>query len=95
MATERYTSVWDALGDSPEEAENLKVRSELMRALRRTVKAWDVPQKEAAARLGVTQPRLNDLLQGKIDKFSLDALVNLLPGAQLKLEFEIISCTAA
>ncbi|KPX76434.1 MULTISPECIES: helix-turn-helix domain-containing protein [Pseudomonas syringae group] len=89
MANERYTSVWDALVESPEEAENLRVRSKLMRALTEVVKAWSVPQKEAAERLHVTQPRLNDLLKGKIDKFSLDALVNLLAGANLEIEIEV------
>ncbi|QEU31502.1 helix-turn-helix domain-containing protein [Pseudomonas luteola] len=89
MANERATSVWDALVDSPEEAENLRVRSKLMRAITRTVKAWDVPQKEAAQRLHITQPRLNDLLKGKIDKFSLDALVNMLAGANLEIEIQV------
>lgn len=89
MANERSTSVWDALVDSPEEAQNLRVRSKLMRAISRNVKAWDIPQKEAAARLHITQPRLNDLLKGKIDKFSLDALVNLLANADLEIEIDV------
>ena len=86
MANERSTSVWDALVDSPEEAENLRLRSKLMRASTRTVKGWEVSQKEAAQRLHVTQPRLNDLLKGKIDKFSLDALVNMLASANLEID---------
>ncbi|MFK7608836.1 MULTISPECIES: helix-turn-helix domain-containing protein [unclassified Pseudomonas] len=86
MANERSTSVWDALVDSPEEAENLRLRSKLMRAITRTVKGWEVSQKEAAQRLHVTQPRLNDLLKGKIDKFSLDALVNMLASANLEID---------
>lgn len=89
MANERYTSVWDALADSPEEAENLRVRAKLIRAIASCVKEWDVTQKEAAERLHVTQPRLNDLLKGKIDKFSLDALVNMLSGANLEVEIEV------
>ena len=89
MANERATSVWDALVDTPEEAENLRVRSQLMRAIRQVVKTWDVSQKEAAQRLHITQPRLNDLLKGKIDKFSLDALVNMLAGANLEIEVHI------
>ena len=90
MANERATSVWDALVDSPEEAENLRIRSQLMRALTRTVKGTGSSAKDAAARLRVTQPRLNDLLKGKIDKFSLDALVNLLGAADLALEISVI-----
>ena len=95
MANERYTSVWDALVDTPEEAENLRVRSELIMALTRVVKGWNLSQREAAARLHVTQPRLNDLLKGKIDKFSLDALVNMLTGANLRIEIEVTECSAA
>jgi predicted XRE-type DNA-binding protein len=89
MANERSTSVWDALVDSPEEAENLRLRSKLMRAITRTVKGWEVSQKEAAKRLHVTQPRLNDLLKGKIDKFSLDALVNMLASANLEIDVTV------
>ncbi|PBK50992.1 XRE family transcriptional regulator [Pseudomonas syringae pv. actinidiae] len=87
--------MWDALVDTPEEAENLRVRSELIIALTSVIKGWNIPQREAAARLHVTQPRLNDLLKGKIDKFSLDALVNMLTGANLKIEIEVTECSAA
>jgi predicted XRE-type DNA-binding protein len=52
-------------------------------------------QKDAAAKLHVTQPRLNDLLKGRIDKFSLDALVNMLAGAELKIQIEVTSLAAA
>lgn len=89
MANERSTSVWDALVDSPEEAENLRLRSKLMRVLTKTVKSWDLPQKEAAKQLHVTQPRLSELMNGKIDKFSLDALVNLLACADLEIELTV------
>ena len=89
MANERVTSVWDLLVDSPEEAENLRVRSQLMRAIKQVVNDWSISQKEAAQRLHITQPRLNDLLKGKIDKFSLDALVNMLASANLKIEIHV------
>ncbi|WP_081798204.1 XRE family transcriptional regulator [Pseudomonas sp. RL] len=89
MANERYSSVWDALVESPEEAENLRVRSTLIRAVTDVVNSWGVTQKEAAERLHVTQPRLSDLLKGKIDKFSLDALVNLLAKADLQIEIKV------
>ncbi|MFA0997892.1 MULTISPECIES: helix-turn-helix domain-containing protein [Pseudomonas syringae group] len=95
MPNERYTSVWDALIDTPQEAENLRVRSELMMALTRAVNGWGLPQREAATRLHITQPRLNDLLKGKVDKFSLDALVNLLSGANLKIAIEVTERSAA
>lgn len=89
MANERSASVWDALADTPEEADNLWLRSQLMRILVKTVRAWDLPQKDAARRLHVTQPRLSELLNGKIDKFSLDALVNLLANADLEVDFTV------
>ena len=89
MANERVTSVWDVLVDLPEEAENLRVRSQLMRAIKQVVNDWDISQKEAAQRLHITQPRLNDLLKGKIEKFSLDALVNMLASANLKIEIHV------
>src|SRR5215469_13328567 len=77
MTTEVVESVWEALEETPTEAENMKLRSILMIAITETVTAWHVTQIEAARRLGVTQPRLNDLLRGRVGKFSLDALVAL------------------
>lgn len=89
MTNERSTSVWDALFDSPAEAENLRLRAKLMRVLTRIVQSWDLPQKDAARRLHLTQPRLSDLLNGKIDKFSLDALVNILANVDLEVDFTV------
>jgi predicted XRE-type DNA-binding protein len=60
-----------------------------MIAISEAVAAWDVTQVEAARRLGVTQPRLNDLLRGRIDKFSIDALVELAARAGLAVHLEI------
>ena len=89
MSTEAFESVWDALEDTPTEAANMRLRSSLMIAINEAVSAWRVNQTEAARRLGVTQPRLNDLLRGRIDKFSLDALVELAAGAGLAVQLEI------
>ncbi|MEI2781110.1 MAG: helix-turn-helix transcriptional regulator [Candidatus Competibacter sp.] len=76
-ATETYANVWDALADTPQEAANLKVRSELMSQIAALVEARGWTQAEAARRCGVTQPRLNNLLRGRLSRFSLDALVNI------------------
>jgi predicted XRE-type DNA-binding protein len=73
----RFASGWDAIEDTAEQAENMRLRSELMIAIRQVVEGWGVVQAEAAKRLGLTQPRLNDLLRGRIGKFSLDALVGI------------------
>lgn len=89
MAIDYYDSVWDAIEDTPEEALNMRLRSELMAKIANRVREWGVTQKEAAHRLGITQPRLNDLLCGRINKFSLDALVNLTAPAHFHLELEI------
>lgn len=90
MKSETFESVWDALCDTPEEAANMKVRAELMLNIRERVKAWGLTQEEAAKRLHLTRPRLNDLLRGKIDKFSLDALVNIATAAGLALHIELV-----
>lgn len=89
MKSETFSNVWDALCDTPAEAANMTARSDLMRAITAHVKGWNMPQEEAAARLGITRPRLSDLLRGKIDKFSLDALVNLTAAAGLHIEMRI------
>ena len=67
----------------------MRARSELMIALRARVESWHVSQQEAARRMGITQPRLNDLLRGRLDKFSLDALVNLAAKAGLAVRIEV------
>jgi predicted XRE-type DNA-binding protein len=72
-----YASVWDAIADTPEEAANLVARSELMDKITEIVESKGWTQAEAAKRCGVTQPRINDLLRGRISRFSLDALVNI------------------
>jgi predicted XRE-type DNA-binding protein len=74
---EEFENVWDALADTPEEAANLTLRSDLMMNIETIVKENGWTQAEAAKRCGVTQPRINDLLRGKIARFSLDALVNI------------------
>ena len=86
---ETYADVFDALSDTPAEAANMKARADLLGIIVEHVKSWGLPQEAAAARLGITRPRLNDLLRGKLGKFSLDALVNLATAAGLALEIRI------
>lgn len=74
---ESFDSVWDALGFSPEEAANLEARSDLIIQIRELIRSKKWTQAAAAKRCGVSQPRINDLLRGRIDKFSIDALVNM------------------
>ncbi len=90
MKKQRFASVWDAIEPSRAQAANMKARAELMIAIRATVTAWRVTQGSAAKRLGLTQPRLNDLMRGRINKFSLDALINLATRAGLAVRVEVV-----
>ena len=85
-----YASVWDAIADTPEQAANLRARAELMQKIAAQLKRHDWTQAQAASRCGVTQPRINDLLRGRIARFSLDALVNIATalGFQVRVDLE-------
>lgn len=89
MKIERFENVWDALEADPAERERLRLRSQLMDALRDRIEHWKVTQAEAAKRLKITQPRLNDLLKGRFNKFSLGALFDLATRAGLKIKLSI------
>lgn len=89
-----FASVWDALEDSPSEAINMRLRSDLMIAIREAVMDWGMTQAAAARRLEVTQPRLNDLLRGRINNFSLDALTQMAVRAGLDVRMKIASAVA-
>ena len=89
--SETFSSVWDALADTPEQAANLRARAELMQQIAAIVKESKWTQVEAAAQCGITQPRMNDLLRGRVSRFSLDALVNVATalGRRVHLELEV------
>jgi predicted XRE-type DNA-binding protein len=89
MTRRSYESVWDAIEKTPEAAAAMKMRSSLLIAIEQKVESWGVTQATAARRLGITQPRLNDLLRGKIDKFSLDMLIEIAAKADLKVRMQI------
>ena len=84
-----YASVWDALADTPEQAANLRARAELMRQIAAIVRESGWTQAEAAARCGVTQPRMNDLLRGRVSRFSIDALVNIATAIGWTVRFDL------
>ena len=89
MSNETFASVWDAIEDNAVEAENMKLRASLMMALDRHIRTKGWTQAEAARRLGVTQPRISDLLRGKIPLFSIDTLVGMLTEAGLRVEMRV------
>jgi predicted XRE-type DNA-binding protein len=84
-----FESVWDAIEPDKAVAANLKARAELMIAIHKTVLGWNTTQAKAAKKIGITQPRLNDLLKGRIEKFSLDALINHATKAGLDVKVEV------
>jgi predicted XRE-type DNA-binding protein len=86
-------NVFRDLGFGDAEAENLKLRSTLMQRIEKFVKQSNMTQSEAASVLDVTQPRLNQLLKGKIQLFSLDALVNMLANAGMRLTLTVEKAT--
>ena len=71
-------NVFRDLGFSPEEAEHLKIRSDLMIRLTKLIERRGLTQAQAAQLLGVTQPRISDVVRGKIDRFSVDSLIEML-----------------
>jgi predicted XRE-type DNA-binding protein len=83
---QQFASVWDAIEDTPAEAENMKLRSTLMIALKNHIVSTGLSQSEAAKLLSVTQPRLSDLMRGKINLFAIDTLVNMAAAAGLNVE---------
>ena len=89
MKAQRFKSVWDAIETSPAEAGNMKLRSHVLTAIREVVDEWQVTQAVAAKRLGITQPRLNDLMRGKLNKFSLDFLLSAAARAGLSVRVRI------
>ena len=88
-------SVFNDLGFNEAEAENLKIRAALMHAIEKYIEDNKLTQATAAKLMGVYQPRMSDLLQGKIDKFTIDMLVNMLAKAHVSVSLVIDDRIAA
>ncbi len=86
MNKKRFANVWDAIEDTPAQAENMKLRSASIMALKDHIARTGLSQLEAAKLLGVTQPRISDLMRGKIKLFDVDTLVNMIGAAGLHVE---------
>lgn len=89
MDKRRFASVWDAIEDTPEQAADMKLRSVLMIAWKDRIARAGMSQAQAAELFGVTQPRISDLMRGKIDLFALDALVSMAAAAGLSIEMHV------
>jgi len=77
MKSQKFTSIWDAIEDTPQAAASMKARSALLMELATVIQKRGMTQAEAAELFGVTQPRISDLTRGKINLFSLDMLMNM------------------
>lgn len=90
MSNETFSSVWDAIENTRQEAENMKLRSTLMMALEKYIHRTGLSQSQLAKLFGITQPRVSDLIRGKINLFSLDALINMAASAGLQVELRVL-----
>ncbi|MFT4060522.1 MAG: helix-turn-helix transcriptional regulator [Legionella sp.] len=86
---ESYDNIWDAIADTAGESANMQAKSELMRQIVIIIKKNGWKQVEAAQHCGITQPRLNDMLRGRISRFSLDALVNIAAAIGQRVHIEL------
>lgn len=84
-----YANVWDAIESDPVMRENLKLRSVLMSELTRHIQREGLTQAQAAKLFGVTQPRISNLMHGKIDAFGLDLLVKMAASAGLRVTMQV------
>ena len=89
MRKRRFESIWDAIEDTPAAAANMKARAELMIAIAEYIRAKRLTQAAAAKLFRVSQPRVSDLMRGKIDLFSVDTLVNMLAAAGMRVELKL------
>ena len=89
VVTESSGNVFQDLGFSAEEADNLRIRAQLMIAITRLIEQRGLTQAEAAGRFEVTQPRISDVVRGKIDLFTIDALVRMLGKAGVAVDLVI------
>ena len=86
---ESFKSVWDALENTTFEAQRMRIKSDMMITIERIIRERGLTQAEAAAQCGVTQPRISDLFRGKIERFSIDALLDMLTALRCTVTFAV------
>ena len=84
-----FSSVWDAIEDTPFEAEKMKLKSKLMVGISEIIRGNGWSQQDAAQKCGVTLPRIAELLSGKINQFSIDSLCGIVTSLGRKVEIAI------
>jgi predicted XRE-type DNA-binding protein len=95
MSKKRFASVWDAIGDTPAEATSMKLRATLANEIIERIRDRKLTQAKAAELIGVTQPRISDLMRGRLDVFSLDTLVDIADRVGLRTRMVVTSRRAA
>lgn len=90
MSNKKFASVWGAIEDTPEQAENMKLRSALMMAIKNHLIHMGINQTQAAELFSVTQPRISDLMRGKINLFTIDTLVNMAAAMGLHIDMHVL-----
>jgi predicted XRE-type DNA-binding protein len=92
---EKFATIWDVVADTPEEAANSSARSELMQEITEIIEKCGWTQTAAAKRCGITQRRMSDLLNGRVSRFSLDALVNIATALGHRVHFVLETVQSA
>lgn len=87
--SDSYASVWDPIVNAAEQAANLRTRSELLEKISDIVRQCEWTEADAASHCGVSQPRMSDLLGGRVSHFSLDALVSIAAALGLSVHVEL------
>ncbi len=85
----RFASVWDAIEDTPEQAESMKLRARLMMALQNRINLARASEEKTARTLGVTRPRLSDVMRGRIALFSVESLLDMLTRLGMRVEVKV------
>jgi len=86
---ERFDSVWDALEDTPQDAQLMRLRSSLLMEITQRVTQWEARNEDAAKRLGVTPNELAAISDGKIHQFSLEVLLGMCARSGLRVELSV------
>jgi len=87
--SETFKNVWDALEDDPAERESLKIKSRMVIDIEQRIKSLGLTQAQAAKLMGVSQPRVSDVVNGKIDRFTIDMLITMLVRLGLHVEVSL------
>ncbi len=87
--TDKTLDVWEAIIDDPTERESYRIKSRIMMIIEQHIKKQCLTQQQVAEKMGVNQPRISDLTRGKIGKFTIDTLIDLLSAMRLQIEMKL------